>query len=186
MHKTSWRNFAQGAAFAVCLLAFAYFSLQFLVSRVELADSLNKAFARQGKGIIYNALGKSLEDAIRHLDQPDSIEPLRTEEQLAYWNYDPILLQIHFHKNRALRVAYFTNHQPTKELLVREILNHFSEDSAWKRSTVLQGGTSKTYIVNTVTENTIVDQDNGVLLYSFNPQKRAAAEERSAAKNIEK
>ncbi len=132
---------------------------------------MDKAFARQGKGIIYNALGKSLEDAISHLDQPDSIEPLRTEEQLAYWNYDPILLQIHFHKNRALRVAYFTKHQPTKNLLVQEILNHFSEDSPWQRNTLVQDGMSKTFIVNIHTETTIVEQDNGVLLYSFNPQK---------------
>ncbi len=139
----------------------------FVIPRLELHSSMQKAFDRNGKSIIHDYFRSNLKQAKSYLGEPDQIDDLRIEEKVAYWDYDPVQLQLHFHKDRVIRVAYFTDDSSTLEILKNELIHFYESDEGWKIETIQKEGKTEKALINPKRRISLVVGPNGVFVYGY-------------------
>lgn len=139
----------------------------FVIPRLELHSSMQKAFGRNGKSIIHDYFRYNLTQAKSYLGDPNKTEELRIEEKVVYWNYDPVTLQLHFHKNRVLRVAYFTSDSSTLKHLRDELREFYGSDRKWRVKSIEKDGSAETVLINDTRHLSLVETVSGVFVYGY-------------------
>ncbi len=119
----------------------------------------------QGNSIVFKSFGLSSQRIIDNLGEPFDVRDLRENEQLIYWNFDPVTLEIHFHKDKALRMAYFCNGDELRKDLTRRIFLLYGDETDWEERESADGGQEKR--VNVGAQRTLVEDAKGIYLYGY-------------------
>lgn len=143
-----------------------------IAPNLALQRSIENEHLSFGRDIIYDAFGNRFEDVVDCLNQPYKHESLRANESLAYWNFDPVTLQIHFYKNKVSRMAYLSKDNQTRELLVKEIIKQFGGPKEWIPQSIETGEGKRSVVINTREKLTLVKEPGAILVYGYIMTKR--------------
>lgn len=118
-----------------------------------------------GESIIYSSFGQSSQQTRARLGDPYEIRDLRENEQLMYWDFDPVILEIHFHNDRALRMAYFTDNNELRQNLARRVISLYGEESEWEVFGPVNGKAGKR--VHIGARRTMVEKSEALYVYGY-------------------
>lgn len=138
-----------------------------VITRLEIHQALQQILARRGKDIVYNAFGSTLDRVIGQLGEPYQVEKLRESEQLAYWDYSPTFLQVHFNRGKVSRMAYFFGDADAADDRVREIFEEFGGNEMWQVSATEIDGEKKLVMVNRQKRLTLVTESHAIFVYGY-------------------
>ena len=136
------------------------------------------AFSKRNQGIILNYFPMSSERTVEVLGEPDAKNPFRENEQLFYWKFDPVTLEIHFHRNQVSRVAYATSVKTIRDDLVDRALKVYGNEVNWNQRRRTIDGEQKIVFENEASHMTVVKYDKSVMVYNYLfPEAHATASE---------
>lgn len=119
----------------------------------------------RGPNSIVDAFGKDSYYLIKRFGKPYRSEALRDKELLLYWNFDPITVQIHLHKNKVSRMGYLIEDGPVLDYVVEKTIKLYGGEKRWKKSDSSDSETQT--LLNKRRRRTIVRDDSGVLVYGY-------------------
>jgi len=117
--------------FGCAIVALGASTLLYLKSEAEREAMLLAKF-RSHDGLISNLLHQYEEDAFAHFGEPFRIELLREREKLIYWDFDPVLVQIHTWKTLILRITYTTKSRLIYDKALEQSFSKFGYKECWE------------------------------------------------------
>lgn len=127
-----------------------------------------KAAERYREKVTFNYLGKSSEYLRKRLGVPYFKEPLRETEELHYWDYGPyVKIQVHFHNNRASRIAYITSSAKIRDALEYNVIQQFGRNVDWKIASLDVKGHPLETRLNKSRKLSLVKYKDAVMVYGY-------------------
>lgn len=134
---------------------------------LNLPDLLGTALSKSNRGVVLNYLNWAPEDVIQSLGEPIAAQTLREDEQLLYWNFDPVRMEIHFFHGQASRIAFATRKPEILGHLEGRILEVFGREEDWEQQVRNIDGTTMLVYENRPDHMTLVTYDEAVMVYNY-------------------
>jgi hypothetical protein len=149
-------------ALLIGALAIIYWAPSFNLGKLKA-----ELFSKHNKGIILNYFHMSPDRINNILGDPIAEKDFRENERLLYWEFDPVTLEIHFHKNNPSRIAYATSSTTIRDHVEDQVLQVYGEEKNWKREIRNIDGESKFIHVNQVAQMTVIKYKGSVMVYNY-------------------
>ncbi len=170
--KTRFELLVESKAFrkakiVVPLVLAGCFAVLFVSDRTYLHEILVEYYARIWSNMFNNVLSQRSETVIDRWGAPVEVEDIRENEQVMYWNFYPIKVQLHLYRDRVLRIAYFAEEPSIRRDILEKVLENFGQEKDWRRVTRVVEGESRSVMINRTMPMTAFDDDNSVLVYAY-------------------
>lgn len=149
-------------ALLIGALAILYWAPGFNLGKLK-----TEIFSKHNKGIILNYFHMSPDRINNILGDPIAEKDFRENERLLYWEFDPVTLEIHFHKNNPSRIAYATSSTTIRDHVEDQVLQVHGEEKNWKREIRNIDGESKFVYVNPAAQMTVIKYKRAVMVYNY-------------------
>ncbi len=142
-------------------------ALVFMAPRFKVGNLVSDAFTKQSKGIVLNYFYMSPKRAAEILGEPVSKTPYREDEELFYWKFDPVTLEIHFHEEQVARVAFATSDELIRDHIEGRALKVYGHEESWKPQRRNVDGELRVVYENEPAKMTVVKYEKSVMVYHY-------------------
>jgi hypothetical protein len=144
------------------VLALSYFAPQ-----LDMRKLMSGAISKQNRGIVLNYFDLSPKRTVEILGKPDTKQPYRENEELLYWKFDPVTLEIHFHEDQVSRIAYATSLTTIRDHIEGRVLKVYGNKQGWKQRRRNIDGEVKVVYENEASQMTVVTYEESVMVYHY-------------------
>ena len=150
----------------------------FMVPQLNVGEVFKGAMSKQNRGIVLNYFYMSPKRAVEILGEPHSTAPYRDNEELQYWKYDPVTVELHFREKRVARIAYATSNELIRDHIEDRSLTVYGREEDWRQHRRNIDGEWKVVYENIPAEMTVVKYKKSVMIYNYIfPDKNALVSE---------
>ncbi len=116
---------------AILIYGFSIFYYRRAPHRI-LDETIGRDNAVMAQRRAINVLNADFQAARSQFGEPDRRISIRKEEELLIWNWRVVTLQLHLHRDRILRMAFFSDERLVREAIFETVLSTFEPGSRWK------------------------------------------------------
>lgn len=142
-------------------------SLVYMAPRFKVGNLVSDAFTKQSKGIVLNYFYMTPKRAGEILGEPHSKTPYREEEELYYWKFDPVTLEIHYHEEKVARVAFATSDELIRDHIEGRALKVYAREEDWQLQRRNIDGEFRVVYENVPGQMTVVKYAKSVMVYHY-------------------
>ena len=130
-------------------------------------DLISSALSKQNHGIVLNYFYQSPKRTVEMLGDPQSITDYREDEQLHYWKFDPVTLELHYKDKQVARVAYATSNEIIRDHIEGRSLKVYAREEDWQQCRRNVDGEYKVVYENEPANMTVVKYEKSVMIYNY-------------------
>ena len=127
---------------------------------------MSSALSKSNQGVILNFFEMSNDRIIEMLGEPLNIIPDGKEDQIWYWNFDPLTLEIQLHRGKVSTIIYSTSQEIIRDHIEERALKVYGAEDSWSQGKRTIEGTPILAYENRNTYRTVVKNEESVRVYN--------------------
>ena len=161
--KSPFGNVRGVLVIVVCIALLVVYSKNLFLT----GDLFSTAFSKQNHGIVLNYFYMSPKRTVEMLGEPQTKTVYRDDEELLYWKFDPVTLELHFHEEQVARIAYATSDEIIRDHIEGRALKVYAREEDWQQRRRNVDGEIKVVYENEPAEMTVVKYEKSVMIYNY-------------------
>lgn len=130
-------------------------------------DLISSALSKSNHGIVLNYFYLSPKRTVEMLGDPQSVTNYREDEQLHYWKFDPVTLELHYKDEQVARIAYATSNDQIRDHIEGRALKVYAREENWQQRRRNVDGEYKVVYENEPANMTVVKYEKSVMIYNY-------------------
>ena len=128
---------------------------------------ISSALSKQNHGIVLNYFYMSPKRTVEMIGEPQTTTLYRENEQLHYWRFDPVTLELHYNNEQVARIAFATSNEIIRDHIEGRALKVYAREEDWRQRRRNIDGELKLVYENEPARMTVVKYQKSVMVYNY-------------------
>lgn len=127
---------------------------------------ISSALSKSNQGVILNFFDMSDDRILEMLGEPQNIVPYEKEDQIWYWDFDPLTLEILLHRGKVSRITYSTSKEIIRDHIEERALKVYGAEDGWIQGKRAIEGKQEMAYENRKNNRTVIKSEDSVRVYN--------------------